>query len=195
VTIGSRASIHVTPWPLWQGLIVVVVVPTYVTPSQRERGTGIGRRVIFNYAVSPPTRWTGLCGAPTIAPYRPRQQLVRTCQSPHLRHDSPPAVPRHAPSGTASHTVPRPKGPVYRLRGRWPFVYVMPQDVAVYRHAGRSSLTSWGTFRAARSVLVRDVLVVTALASLARESRELVHDVSHHGQTSAGCAHHCSVSS
>jgi hypothetical protein len=150
--------------------------------SQRERGTGIGCRVVFNYVVTPPMRWTGLCGAPTIAPYCPRQQPVQTCRS------------RLAPSGTVSRTVPRPKGPVYRLRGRWPFVYVMSQDVAVYRHAGRSSLTSWGTFRATLSVPVRDVLVAAALALLARESRELIRDVSHHGQTSAGRAHCHSMS-
>jgi hypothetical protein len=71
----------------------------------------------------------------------------------------------------------------------------MPQDVAVYRHAGHSSLTSWGTFRAAQAVLGRDVLVVAALAFLARESRELIRDVSHHGRTSAGRAHCHSVSS
>jgi hypothetical protein len=65
---------------------------------------------------------------------------------PAPRHGSPPAVPRLAPSGTAPHTVPRPKGPVYCHRGHWPFVYVMPQDIAVYHHAGRSSLTSWETF-------------------------------------------------
>jgi hypothetical protein len=110
-------------------------------------------------------------------------------------HGSPPAVPRLAPSDTAPCTVPRSKGPVYRLRGHWPFVYVMPQDVAVYRHAGRSSLTSWWTFRAARAVLGRDVLIAAALAFLARKSRELVCDVSHHGQTSAGCAHRYPVSS
>jgi hypothetical protein len=82
---GSRDATYVAPWPLWQGLVVVVVVPTYVTSSQRERGTGIGRRVVVNSCcVSPPTRWTGLCGAPTIAPYRPRQQPVRTCRSPRL---------------------------------------------------------------------------------------------------------------
>jgi hypothetical protein len=57
----------------------------------------------------------------------------------------------------------------------------MPQDVAVYCHAGRSSLTSWGTFRATQAVLNRDVLVTVALASLARESHELICDVSHHG--------------
>jgi hypothetical protein len=84
VTTGSRASTHVTPCPLWQGLVVVVVVPTYVTPSQRERGTGIGCVVVFNYAVSPPTRWTRLYGAPTITPYCPRQQPVRACWSPRL---------------------------------------------------------------------------------------------------------------
>jgi hypothetical protein len=170
-----------------------------LSPTRHERGTGIGHRVVFNCAVSPPTRWTGLCGAPTIAPYRPRQQLVRTCWSPrlgmaaHLRFQGLPL------SGTVSHTVPRPKGPVYRLRGCWPFVYVMPQDVAVYRHAGRSSLTSWGTFRATRSVPVQDVLAtavpVAVLAFLACESRELVRDVSHHGRTSAGRAHCYSVSS
>jgi hypothetical protein len=115
---------------------------------------------------------------------------------PAPRHGSPPAVPRLAPSGTAPCIVPRPKGPVYQLRGRWPFVYVMPQDIAVYRHAGRSSLTSWGTFQAARSVPLRDVLVAAvALACLARKSHELVRDVSHHRRTSAGRAHHCTVSS
>jgi hypothetical protein len=93
-------------------------------------------------------------------------------------------------------TVPRPKGPVYQLRGRWPFVYVMPQDVAVYRHAGRSSLTSWGMFRAAQAVPGWDALVAAAaLAVLARESCELIRDVSHHGRTSAGRVHHYSMSS
>jgi hypothetical protein len=71
----------------------------------------------------------------------------------------------------------------------------MPQDVAVYRRAGRSSLTLWGTFRAVRTVPGRDVLVTVALASCARESRELVRDVSHHGRTSAGRTHRYSVSS
>jgi hypothetical protein len=100
---------------------------------------------------------------------------------PVPRHGSPPTVPRLAPSGTAPCMVPRPKGPVYRLRGCWPFVYVMPQDIAVYRHAGHSSLMSWGTFQAARSVPGRDALVAVALVCLAHESRELVRDVSHHG--------------
>jgi hypothetical protein len=89
--------------------------------------------------------------------------------------------------------VPRPKGPVYRLRGHWPFVYVMPQDIAVYRHAGHSSLTSWGTFQAARTVPDRNVLIAVVLAHLARESRELVCDVIHHGRTSVGRAHCYSV--
>jgi hypothetical protein len=94
------------------------------------------------------------------------------------------------------HTVPRPKGPVYRLRGRWPFVYVMPQDIAVYHHAGHSSLTSWGTFRAAPSVSVWDVLITTVVLALpARESRKLICDVPHHGRTSAGRVHCYSVSS
>jgi hypothetical protein len=114
---------------------------------------------------------------------------------PAPRHSSPPAVPRLAPSSTASHMVPRPKGLVYQLRGRWPFVYVMPQDVAVYHHAGRSSLMSWGTFRAVQAMPDQDVLVAVILAFLARESHELIHDVSHHGQTSAGHAHCYSMSS
>jgi hypothetical protein len=114
---------------------------------------------------------------------------------PAPRHGSLPTVPRLVPSGTAPCTVPRPKGPVYRLRGRWPFVYVMPQDVTVYRHAGCSSLTSWGTFRATRSVPDRDVLITVALASCACESRELVRDASYHGRTSAGRTHRYSVSS
>jgi hypothetical protein len=97
---------------------------------------------------------------------------------PAPRHGSPPVVPRLVPSGTVLCTVPRPKSPVYRLRGCWPFVYVMPQDVAVYHHAGRSSLTSWGTFRSARAVPGRDILVAVILVSLARKSRELVCDVS-----------------
>jgi hypothetical protein len=194
VTSGSRASADVTPWPLWQGLIVVVVGPTYVTPSQRERGTGIGCRVIFNYVVSPPTQWTGLCGAPTIAPYCPRQQPVRTCRSLRLgmaarlqfQGLSLPA-PRHA-----------------RFQG--PRVQFIDLEVvglltsyhrtnAVLRHAGHSSLTSWGTFRAVRVVSDRDVLVVIALAFRARESRELIRDVSHHGRTSAGRTHRHPVSS
>jgi hypothetical protein len=165
--------------------------PTYVTPSQHERGTGIGCCVVLNY-VTPPIQWTRLCGTPTIAPYHPRQQPVRACRSPHLGMAARLRFQGSSPSGTAPCTVPRPKGPVYRLRGHWPFVYVMPQDVAVYRHAGRSSLTSWWTFQAARAVPGRDVLVAIALA---RESRELVRDVSHHGQTSAGRAHRHSVSS
>jgi hypothetical protein len=83
VTTGSRDSTYVTPWLLWQGLVVVVVAQLMLPPSQRERGTGIGCRVVFNY-VTPPMRWTWLCGAPTIAPYCPRQQPVQACQSPRL---------------------------------------------------------------------------------------------------------------
>jgi hypothetical protein len=109
---------------------------------------------------------------------------------PVPRHGSPPAVPRLAPC-----MVPRPKGPVYRLRGHWPFVYVMPQDIAVYHHAGHSSLTSWGTFRAARAMPGWDVLVAATLTSFACKLRELIHDVSHHGRTSVGHAHRCSMSS
>jgi hypothetical protein len=112
---------------------------------------------------------------------------------PTPRHGSLPAVPRLAPSGTAPCMVPRPKGPVYQLRGCWPFVYIMPQDIAVYRHAGCSSLTSWGMFRAAWVVPGRDVLITAVLASLARELCELIRDVSHHGRTSVGRAHCCSV--
>jgi hypothetical protein len=114
---------------------------------------------------------------------------------PVPRHGSLPAVPRLAPFGPAPCTVPRPKGPVYHHGGCWPFVYIMPQDVTVYRHAGCSSLMSWGTFRATWSVLGQDILIAAALASLAHESHELIRNVSYHGQTSAGHAHHCSVSS
>ena len=114
---------------------------------------------------------------------------------PAPRHGSPPAVPRFAPSGTAPCTVPRPKGPVYRLRGRWPFVYIMPQDVAVYHHAGHSSLTSWGMFQATWAMLGQDILVAAALASLAHESHKLICDVSHHGRTSAGHLYRFSMSS
>jgi hypothetical protein len=72
----------------------------------------------------------------------------------------------------------------------------MPQDAAVYRHAGHSSLTSWGTFQAARAVPGQDILVAAALiACLARESRELIRDVSHHRRTSVGHAHCYSMSS
>jgi hypothetical protein len=114
---------------------------------------------------------------------------------PAPEHGSPPAVPRLVPSGTAPCMVPRPKGPVYQLRGCWPFVYVMPQDVAVYRHAGRSSLLSWGTFRAAWTMPDRDVLIAAACVCLARESCKLVRDVVHHRRTSAGRTHCYSVSS
>jgi hypothetical protein len=164
MTTGSCDSTYVTPWPLWQGLVIVVVVPTYVTPCLDVRGTGIGRRIVFNYAVTPPTRWTGLCGAPTIVPYCPRQQLVQTCWSLHLGMAARLQFQGLSLPVLYLCTVPRSKGPVYRLRGRWPFVYVMPQDIAVYRHAGCSSLTSWGMFQAARTVSGWDVLVIAVLA-------------------------------
>jgi hypothetical protein len=114
---------------------------------------------------------------------------------PTPRHGSPPVVPRLVPSRTVPCMVPRPKVPVYHHGGCWPFVYIMPQDVTVYRHAGRSSLTSWGTFWAAQAMPGWDVLVAAALAFLARELRELIHDVSYHRRTSAGCVHHYSISS
>jgi hypothetical protein len=165
-------------------------------PVSIVRGTGIGCRVVFNYAVLLHHQRGGL-GCAALQPSR-RTVLGNNRSGlpvPAPRHGSLPAVPRPAPSGTAPCTVPRPKGPVYRLRGRWPFVYVMPQDVAVYRHAGHSSLTSWGTFQAAQTVPGQDVLVTVVLVFLAHESHELIRDVSHHGRTSAGCAHCHSVSS
>jgi hypothetical protein len=112
---------------------------------------------------------------------------------PAPRHGSPPAVPRLAPPGTASYMVSRPKVPVYCHGGCWPFVYIMPQDIAVYRHAGHSSLTLWGTFWATQSVSGWDIFIAAALASFAHKLHKLIHDVSHHGQTSAGRVHHCSV--
>jgi hypothetical protein len=192
VTTGSHDSTYVAPWPLWQGLVVIVIVPTYVTLPQRE---GDWHRLL---------RHLQLCCYTTNAVdwvvQRPNHRAILslTTAGPDLpvpapRHGSLPAVPRLVPSGTAPCTVSRSKGPVYRLRGCWPFVYVMPQDVAVYRHAGRSSLTSWGTFRAAQVVLGRDVLITAVLASFACESHELIRDVLHHGQTSAGRAHRCSM--
>jgi hypothetical protein len=161
--------------------------------SQRERGTGIGHCVIFNY-VSPPTRWTGLCGTPTIAPYCPRQQPVLTCWSPRL---GMAARLRFQGLSLPAPCLARFQGP------RVQFIDLevvglltsYHRTIAVYCHAGRSSLTLWGTFRAARAVPGRDVLVAAALAFLAHESRELVRDVSHHGRTSAGRVHYCSVSS
>jgi hypothetical protein len=164
-------------------------------PSLRERGTGIGCYIIVNFccyttnAVDWVVQRSNHHAVPSLATTGPDLPV------PAPRHGSPPAVPRLVPSGTAPCTVPRPKGPVYQLRGHWPFVDVMPQDVAVYCHAGRSSLTSWGTFRAAQAVPGWDILVAAALAFLARKSRELVHDISHHGRTSAGRALCHSVSS
>jgi hypothetical protein len=108
---------------------------------------------------------------------------------PMPRHGSPPAVPRLAPSGITPCAIPRPKVPVYHHRGCWPFVYIMPQDVAVYHHARRSSLMSWGMFWAARAMPGRDVLVAATLVPLACKLCELICDVSHHGQTSVGHAH------
>jgi hypothetical protein len=61
-------------------------LPQLMLPlSQRERGTGIGlvsclQLVLLHHQHS----GLGLCGAPTIAPYCPRQQPVRTCRSPRL---------------------------------------------------------------------------------------------------------------
>jgi hypothetical protein len=83
VTLGSRVATYVTPQPLWRGLVVIVIVPTYATRPQCE-GDWHRSGVVFNCVVSPPTWWTGLCGAPTITLYCPQQQPVRTCWSPHL---------------------------------------------------------------------------------------------------------------
>jgi hypothetical protein len=96
---------------------------------------------------------------------------------PMPRYGSPPVVPRLAPSSTAPYTVPRPKGLVYRHSGCWPFVNVMPQDVTVYHHARRSSLMSWGMFRAMWAGPGQDILVTAALVSLACKSRKLIRDV------------------
>jgi hypothetical protein len=162
-------------------------------PRLNVRGTGIGCRIVFNYVVTPPTWWTGLYGAPAIAPYCPRQQLVWTCRSPHLGMVAClqfQGLPLPAPRLTRFQG---PRVQFINLEVVGLFVYVMPQDVAVYHHAGCSSLTSWGTFRATPAMPVRGVLVAAVLACLARKSRELIRDVSHHGQTSAGRAHCHSV--
>jgi hypothetical protein len=76
---------HVTPQPLWRGLVVVVVVSAYVTPPQHEgdwHRSGIASS--STRVVTPPMRWTGLCSTPTIALYCPWQQPVQTCRSPRL---------------------------------------------------------------------------------------------------------------
>jgi hypothetical protein len=194
VTTGSHDSTYVTPWPLWQGLVVVVVVPSYVTSFSTREGTGIGCLIVdlccfTTNAVDWVVRCSNHRAVPSSATTGPDLPV------PAPRHGSPPAVPRLAPFGTAPCTVPRPKGPVYRLRGRWPF-NVVPQDKVQFNvMPDVSSLTSWGTFRAARSVPGRDVLIAVVLAFCARESRKLVRDVVHHGQTSAGRTHRYSVSS
>jgi hypothetical protein len=76
MTTRSRDSTCVTPWPLWQGLVIVVVVPTYATPCLNVRRVWhrLSRR--RHCIVTPPTRWTGLCSAPAITPYCPWQQPV-----------------------------------------------------------------------------------------------------------------------
>jgi hypothetical protein len=149
MTTGSRALTYVTPWPLWQGLIIVVVivivVPTYVTPSQREGDWHRLRRLqLCSCFTTNAVDWVVRRSNHRAVPSSATTGLDLPVPAP--RHGSPPAVPRLAPSGTTPRTVPRPKGPVYRLRGHWPF-NVIPQDIAVYRHAGRSSLMSWGTFQ------------------------------------------------
>jgi hypothetical protein len=176
VTTGSCASTCVTPQPLWRGLVVViVVVSTYVAPLHKGESNSLSS---CHHYTTNMVDWVvrrsnhrAILSLATTSPVLP---------VPAPRHGSPPAVPRLAPSSTVPCTVPRPKGPVYHHRGHWPFVYIMPQDVAVYRHAGHSSLTSWGMFWAAQTVLGWDVLIAAVLASLACESCELICDVSHH---------------
>jgi hypothetical protein len=144
------------------------------------RGTGIGYYHVFNLC----------CYTTNMVDWVVRRSnhhavLSSATTGPDLpvptpRHGSPPAVPRLVPSSTTPCTVSRPKVPVYCHGGCWPFVYIMPQDVAVYHHAGHSSLTSWGTFWAARAMPGQDVLIAAAPASLACKSRKLICDVSHH---------------
>jgi hypothetical protein len=146
------------------------------------RGAGIGCRHIVSNSCCYTTNmvdWVVWCS-------NHRAILSSAITGPDLpvptpRHGSLPAVPRLAPSSTMPCMVPRPKGPVYCHRGHWPFVYIMPQDIAVYHHAGCSSLTSWGMFWATWVVPGQDVLITAVLASLARELCELICDVSHHG--------------
>jgi hypothetical protein len=107
-------------------------------PSHRERGTGIGRRVVFNSCCF-------TTNAVDWVVWRSNHRAVPSSATtgpdlpvPTPRHGSPPTVPRLAPSSTAPCTVPRPEGPVYRHRGRWPF-NVVPQD--------KCSLPSCRTFQ------------------------------------------------
>jgi hypothetical protein len=83
MTTGSCASTYVTPQPLWRGLIVVVVVVQLMLPPHCE---GDWHRLLssLTHVVTPPMQWTRLCGAPTIMPYCPWQQLVWTYWSPCL---------------------------------------------------------------------------------------------------------------
>jgi hypothetical protein len=188
VTAGSRASTYVVPWPLWQGL-VVVVIPTYVVPLCK----GNSSLSSCHHYTTNTVDWVVRCSN-----HRAILSLATTSLDllvPAPRHGSLPTVLRLAPSSTAPCMVPRPKGPVYRQRGHWPFVYIMPQDVAVYCHARHFSLTLWGTFHATQTVPGWDILIAVAPASFACKSHELICDISHHGQTSAGCVHHCSMSS
>ena len=89
-------------------------------------------------SVSPPTRWTRLCGAPTIALYCPRQQPVRTCRSPRLGMAArlrfqglPLPAPRHA----------RFQGP------RVQFIDLEVVGLLTSYHRTRCSLTSCRTFQ------------------------------------------------
>jgi hypothetical protein len=190
VTTRSCASTYVTPWPLWQGLVIVVIVSTYVAPLYIRGNSSLSS---CHHYTTNMVDWVVQCSNHHAILSLATTGLDLLVPTP--RHGSPPVVPRLAPSSITLCIVPRPKVPVYRHRGCWPFVYVMPQDVAVYHHAGCSSLTSWGMFQAAQAMLGWDVLIIATLASLACKSCKLIHDVSHHGQTSVGHAHRYSVPS
>jgi hypothetical protein len=169
--------------------------PLMLPPSHRERGTGIGRRVVSNLccfttnAVDWVVRRSNHRAVPSSATTGP-DLLV-----PAPRHGNLFAVPRLAPSGTASTRFQGPRAQFIDLEVVGLLSTSCHRTLQFTVMLDVSSLTSWWTFRAVRTVPGRDVLVAVALASCARESRELVRDVSYHGRTSAGRTHRYSVSS
>jgi hypothetical protein len=95
-------------------------------PSHCERGTGIGCRIVFNLC----------CFTTNAVDWVVRRSNHRAI--PSSATTGPDLPVRLVLSSTAPCTIPRPKGPVYRLRGRWSF-NVIPQD--------KCSLSSCQTFQ------------------------------------------------
>jgi hypothetical protein len=75
VTTGSCDSTCVTPWPLWQGLGIVIMSQLMLHPFCKGNSLLSSSAMLLHHQ----SWWTELCGTPTIAPYCPRQQPVQTC--------------------------------------------------------------------------------------------------------------------